>query len=72
MVLESLVASRALLLEDSGSGSGARMMQNRNRSTKSEADRKVVLNLEQVEVETALFEMDETWRAKLGFGGGED
>ncbi|KAE9385151.1 hypothetical protein BT96DRAFT_960792 [Gymnopus androsaceus JB14] len=76
MVLESLVASRALIFEDSGSGSGARtgtvMTQNRIRNTKSESERRVMLNLERVEVESVLFEMDETWKGKLGFGGGGD
>ncbi|KAJ3862386.1 P-loop containing nucleoside triphosphate hydrolase protein [Lentinula novae-zelandiae] len=55
VVLESLVASRAMLMED-----GAAAMR------KAEAERKVVLNLDQNEVESALFEMNDTWRQRLG------
>ncbi|KAJ4475288.1 P-loop containing nucleoside triphosphate hydrolase protein [Lentinula edodes] len=55
VVLESLVASRAMLIED-----GTAAMR------KAEAERKVVLNLDQNEVESALFEMNDTWRQRLG------
>ncbi|KAJ4487764.1 P-loop containing nucleoside triphosphate hydrolase protein [Lentinula aciculospora] len=55
LVLESLVASRAMLVED-----GTAAMR------KPEVERKVVLNLDLNEVESALFEMNETWRHRLG------
>jgi origin recognition complex subunit 1 len=55
MVLESLVASRAMLIED---GLAA--------SRKAEGDRKVVLNLEQGEVERVLSEVGGTrWKNAL-------
>ncbi|KAJ3794984.1 P-loop containing nucleoside triphosphate hydrolase protein [Lentinula aff. detonsa] len=55
VVLESLVASRAMIVED-----GTMAMR------KPESDRKVVLNLDQNEVESALFEVNETWKQRLG------
>lgn len=56
MVLESLVASRAMLVED-----GATALR------KAEEDRKVVLNLEQSEVERVLAEVGGTrWKNVLG------
>ncbi|KAF9075123.1 P-loop containing nucleoside triphosphate hydrolase protein [Rhodocollybia butyracea] len=54
IVLESLVASRAMVIED-----GTTAMR------KSESERKVVLNIEQSEVESALYEINESWRTKL-------
>ena len=56
MVLESLAASRAMLIED---GVAA--------SRKAAGDRKVVLNLEQGEVERVLGEVGGTrWKNALG------
>ncbi|KIK57659.1 hypothetical protein GYMLUDRAFT_86567 [Collybiopsis luxurians FD-317 M1] len=55
MVLESLVASRVIFLEE-----GTAAMR------KAEAERKVVFNLDQSEVENALFEINDTWKQKLG------
>ncbi|KAJ3991783.1 P-loop containing nucleoside triphosphate hydrolase protein [Lentinula boryana] len=55
VVLESLVASRTMIVED-----GTMAMR------KPESDRKVVLNLDLNEVESALFEINETWKQRLG------
>jgi hypothetical protein len=33
---------------------------------KAETERKVVLNIDQSEVESALFEMNESWKQRLG------
>ena len=55
MVLESLAASRVMLIED---GAAA--------SRKAEGDRKVILNLEQGEVERVLCEFGTRWKNALG------
>jgi origin recognition complex subunit 1 len=55
MVLDSLLASRALLIEDGATT-----------ARRSEDERKVVLNLEQTEVERALGEVGGTkWKNAL-------
>ncbi|KAJ3763886.1 P-loop containing nucleoside triphosphate hydrolase protein [Lentinula raphanica] len=55
VILESLVASRAMIVED-----GTVAMR------KAESERKVILNLDQSEVENALFEINENWKSRLG------
>jgi origin recognition complex subunit 1 len=62
MVLESLVASRAMLLED---GLAA--------SRKDFGERRVILNLEQTEVERVLGDVGgQTWKNLLGVGHNND